>query len=784
MAAQQLRAASDTADQQQGDVAIRLAAKGATDKLRQLIVSGQSVNTANSDGLTLLHYAAGHGHTNTVVSLLRCGAEKAVVADAFGTALHQAAVKGHQNTVKVMLKEGYPVDVMSKKGGSVLHFAAAGGDVQVVRVVRGAGCDLNAKDDDGETPLHWAARSGKTEASVELIRSGAKKAVVAGVLGTPLHLAAAKGHQLTVTAMLAEGCPVDVVTRCSGSVLHYAAVSGDVGVVREVMGAGCNVNARDRCGMTPLHWAARSGRTEVALELIRRGGERGIVAGKCGVPLHQVAMCGNQSTLRAMLRVGCPVDAVDVDGSSVLHFAAFEGQVHVIQLLVEMGLDIRQVDRYGLTPFHYAVLFGHLESVKALLQLGANPGVESPMFGTAMNLAQICGRREIETALSSFAEEETQPLYDSILHLCESGEAKESLAFLSAGECGISRFELSLFVAIEGNRLRKSSDLTDILSTLSKQRQVDLHRIACLAAIHGDAAILERLASVTFTMGTYTKPMCIFSLMERFFPQLKHSKGILHDSIPPGCAMNPLPLAIASLMCAKQRRYHIFMQQSSRHHIEVIKTLTTSTAFCDTLNEHLPNGLTPLDVAERFQLNEVITIIKKAGGRHGIWANLPAEVQQHSFTLCQAVTSLRGCGEAGEQALLKALKLTGCVCSSDLLQATMSKQGITALHQQRVLNQRPDLSFIVRTVLPKVTLESWEEVGILLQVPTSILEELDHNQTLARHKYRKVLAHWLAHDVASSWGSLLEVLDYIETKHTVDELTQAILQVNVSTSDS
>ena len=782
MAAQQLRAVSDVSDQRR--IAIRLAVKGAADKLCRLIASGQSVNTVSHDGLTLLHYAAGHGRTSTVGRLLQCGAEKAVVADAFGTPLHQAAVKGHQGTVRAMLRAGCPVDVKAKKGASVLHFAAAGGDVGVVRLVRGAGCDLNAKDEDGETPLHWAARNAKTEASVELIRSGAKKAVLAGVLGTPLHQAAAKGHRLTVTALLAEGCPVEVLTHCHASVLHYAAVGGDVAVVKEVLGAGCNVNATDKYGMTPLHWAARSGKTEVALELIRRGGERGVVAGKCGVPLHQAAMCGNQSTLRALLGVGCPVDVVDVDGSSVLHFAAFEGQVRVIQFLVEMGLDVRQRDSYGLTALHYTVLFGHLESVNALLQLGANPAVESPMFGTALNLAQICGRREIEDALASVAEERQQPLCDSILHFCESGEAKESVAFLSEGDRGISQFELALFVAIEDNRLRKTSNLTTILSSLSKQRQVDLNRIACLAAIHGDVAILEQLASDTSTLGTYTKPMCVFSLLEKFFPQLKNSKGILGDVIPPGCAMNPLPLAIASLMCAKQRRYHIFMQQSSRNHIEAIRTLATSPAFCDSLNEHLPNGLTPLDLAERLQLSEVVTVIKRAGGRPGIWANLPAEVQQYTFALCQAVTSLRSCGEAGEQALWKTLELTGCVCSSDLLQVTTSKQGVDGLHQHWVLNQRPDVSIIVKAVLSKVTLESWEEVGIMLQVPRSILEELGRNHSHPRSRYRKVLCHWLDWDPAASWRSLLEALGYTETKHTVDELTRNILQMNVSTSNT
>ena len=296
------------------------------------------------------------------------------------------------------------------------------------------------------------------------------------------------------------------------------------------------------------------------------------------------------------------------------------------------------------------------------------------MFGSAMNLAQICGRRDIEDVFSSFAEEGTQPatVYDSILQFStqplESGTMEKSLAILSEGESGISRFEHSLFVAINDNRLRTMPNLALVLSKLSKQQQIDLHKIACLAAIHGDVTILELLMTDTTTARTYTKPMYASSILDQFFPHLmrSRSKDILQHLIPPECAMNLLVLAIISLnMCSKQRKYHIFMQQSSRNHVMVIKNLVTNTAFCDTLNEPLANGLTPLDLAERLELREAATIITKAKGKNGIWANLPREVHQHSLALCQSVTALKGCGKAGKQALQMMLKLTGCVSSGE-----------------------------------------------------------------------------------------------------------------------
>ncbi len=97
------------------------------------------------------------------------------------------------------------------------------------------------------------------------------------------------------------------------------------------------------------------------------------------------------------------------------------------------------------------------------------------------------------------------------------------------------------------------------------------------------------------------------------------------------------------------------------------------------------------------------------------------------------------------------------------------------LHQQKVLKQRPDLTFIVQAVVPKVECENWEETGIMLQVPTSTLNDLEHSQSRLRDKYRKVLQHWLDHNKAASWRTLLEVLGHYETKHTMDQLTQDIL---------
>ena len=245
------------------NMAFSLAANGLTHRLCQIIVSGLvSVNIMYEDGCTLLHFAAAGGHTETVLILIELGADKAIIANKFGTPLHVAAANGHVSTVKAMLRAGCPVDVVDNDGCSVLLAAAVNGNAEMIReIVSTPGCDINAADRSHMTPLHKVAQHGKTEAALELIRHGAKKALASYELGTPLHVAAVFGHVSTVKAMLRVGCPVDVVNNEGYSVLHFAAQGGNAEVIRELLSTGCDMNAAGNDGRTPLHMAAVKGCT-------------------------------------------------------------------------------------------------------------------------------------------------------------------------------------------------------------------------------------------------------------------------------------------------------------------------------------------------------------------------------------------------------------------------------------------------------------------------------------------------------------------------------------------
>ena len=756
---------------------------GNAEVIREVCSTGCDINVLTGiNSVTPLHRAVEDGHTEAALELIRLGAEKAFVAGRFGTPLHQAALGGYASTAKALLKEGCPVDVVSTTGATVLHAAAVGGSVEVIREVLSTNCNINAIDNDGETPLSVAAVKGNTEAVLELIGHGAKKAIVAGVRGTPLHQAAGFGHASTVKAMLKAGCPVNVVSSIGGSVLHAASMYGHVEVMDMLLSRGCDVRATDYGGNTPLDYAACRGEVNAVLKLSRHGADKNTTGGTYGGPVLAAAALRHWSTVQVMLDEGFPADGVATDGQTLLHIVAAGGNATLLQQLAKGGFNVSRMDHYGLTPLHYAVMCRRDPCVKILMELGANVQGEAPLLGTALDTLRFHGF-QISGDLLHGAElfPVGRPLDEMIVDfaLCkELGINIQSPYLFSEHEGRISVFEFYLFQSIINNekqmaqnRVRTPKNLRKVLSILARHQLVDLSKLACLAAIHGDLMVLTCLSKV---LSAPTEPVQFYNRLKQLFPASFRQPESILVQVLSECKLNPLQLAVISMLCT-QTLCHLCMDHSSRKYTEVISFLTTNDSFCHTLNECLPNGLSPLDLAEQLGLEEAVTIISSAGGTQGIWALIPEEVRvQHGPAVLhfrQGLMQLMSSGPRGQQAMQAVLsQLLGK--SSTAEQGTVTEE--SHLHQQKVLAQRPDLTVIVKAVLPKVDCENWEETGIMLQVPTSTLNDLEHSQSRLRDKYRKVLKYWLEHK-AASWRTLLEVLDNFETKVTMDQLTQEII---------
>ena len=479
-------------------------------------------------------------------------------------ALISAVSTGDIETVVDLLDGGVPIDTKDDKGRSLLHWAALGGHVTTMRLLIRRGCDVDSVDGRGLTPLHCAAAMGQTKGVRELIRKGASKSVVAGNCGTPLHQAAIEGHVETAVAMLEEGCPLGVVSSAGATVLHSAAAGSNVEFVRELVGRGCDVNAVEANGCTPLHAAAVCGRTEAVHELIKLGAAKSVVAGRYGTPLHQAVIKGHVETVGALL---------DDDVSEPDAFS-HDFTCSKVQLL-DSGI-IGTCDSLGRTPVMWALGRGRVDVFKLLIS-------------------------------------KSRAIFDRDTHLLCTFE-----------HCFVGGKASKLHQFCEASGMRSSGGgLRGALTTLITRGLVDAHKVVCLCAISGDSVFLddqfiELVASDACAMPAAVKcAKYCFQEGASFISQLR---------IADENALNPLHMALLSMKCFEMGFAIALVENGPKDHTSFITKLLSHPVLKDTVHENFPNGLSPLDLARQFELHHIATLIEGAGGRPGVWADIPRDV--------------------------------------------------------------------------------------------------------------------------------------------------------------
>ena len=818
----------DTKDDE-GKSLLHLAAEGGhVTTMRLLIRKGCDVDSVDGRRLTPLHWAAALGQTKTVRELIGNGATKSVVAGKYGAPIHQAAFGGHVETVEAMLEVRCPIDVVNSNGATVLHFAAGGGHVEVITALVDRGCNVNAVKANGCTPLHDATGCGKTEAVCELIRLGATKSVVAGKYGTPLHQATLNGHVETVEAMLIEGCAIDAVDSVGRTVLHSAAQGGHVKVVRKLIDTGCDVNAVKANGCTPLHFAACFGRTEAVCELIKLGATKSVVAGNCGTPLHQAAFNKHLETVEAMLAERCPIDVVDSNGGTVLHFAAEGGDVKIMKVLVERGCDVNAVKSNGCTPLHSAAGCGRTEAVRELIRLGATKSVVAGNCGTPLHQAALAGHVEtieaiLESALwkskligcdviplkTSMTETDGMMSECDVIDTCDSfgltpimyatfcGQVEVFKLLTSKGWAIGDRDCLSLstleqcFVGGHASKLcqfceacgigSRGGGLRGALATLITKGLVDAHKVLCLCAITANSAFLGEQFSELVASDT-----SIFSGAMKF-AKYYFCKGegvpfLNQLNIPDDIALNPLHISILSIKCFKMGFVGHMVNSSAMNHTLFISKLLSHPVLKGTVNEHYPNGLSPLDLAQQFELPDIAALIVGSGGRPGVWANIPQEIEAKQplalARLKEDYISMMAIAREGE----RGREFLKGVFSSFLCEPLRDRSSLVSAEQlgkENVLRQKPTLSKLCRLIIPHVSSQNWKLVGLLLLEDIADSEEtpnaFSHQFGDDRNKFLETLSYWLEHGSSVTWKTLLDVLGHFETKHNIDELTDKIV---------
>jgi uncharacterized protein len=338
----------------------------------QLLSKKATINVAQTDGTTALHWATYHDDGDLVTRLLGAGADVRATNRYGVTPLSIACQNGNAAIITKFLDAGADANAMLPGGETMLMTAARTGKVDAVRVLLARGADLHAKEPRrGQTALMWAAVEGHVGVIEELIKAGAD-------FRTPLD---------------------------SGfSPLMFAVRQGQIGAAKALLKAGVDVNEPVqvranpklpegerpiRAGTTPLDLAVANGHFQLAAELLDAGANPN--SNRLGyTALHMVVY---------IRQPGIGDNDPGPEGSGTMSSLAFAKR------LVEKGADVnaritRRVNltntRFhdiGATPYLLAAMTADAEYMKALVALGADPSLKNAEGSTALMTAAGLGTR-------------------------------------------------------------------------------------------------------------------------------------------------------------------------------------------------------------------------------------------------------------------------------------------------------------------------------------------------------------------------------------------------------
>lgn len=135
---------------------------GNLDGITELLemTSNLDISQGNKHGETILHVAAGAGHTNVIKYLKLKGAAVNALDERGDSAIYWAARQGQIDTLLMLREEGLSLDMQNKVGETALHVAVRYGHSAVVEFLCQNEADLDLPDEAGETALHIAVWHG------------------------------------------------------------------------------------------------------------------------------------------------------------------------------------------------------------------------------------------------------------------------------------------------------------------------------------------------------------------------------------------------------------------------------------------------------------------------------------------------------------------------------------------------------------------------------------------------------------------------------------------------
>ncbi|PAA49732.1 hypothetical protein BOX15_Mlig000214g4 [Macrostomum lignano] len=360
-----------------------------SDVCELLIKRGADVNVEGPDQMTPLHLAAKYRRSRSkaaITKLKQSGSADAVTAAAdIGTAgkggaftnlppIHNVSLRGRARTARTRQAEASTNAKLKNEDESESLALKPQDERDAVYILLRHGADFTQKDFYGCTPLHYAAMKGNLVASRCLLHFESMRQ---------------KGRVISadrVECVYSTRVPIWRITDNEDmTALHLACAHSEVLIVKMLLEMETNdkdyLDMVENSGCTALHLASAEGNEEICSYLLHSAELEGegflkryinrkdMENNTC---LHSAVQNECIDVAEVLLKKGAFVNACNTGHETPLHLAARTGSTAMVELLIRHGASLNALDTDRQTALHKAANFNQNDLLKYLLEIDSS----------------------------------------------------------------------------------------------------------------------------------------------------------------------------------------------------------------------------------------------------------------------------------------------------------------------------------------------------------------------------------------------------------------------------
>lgn len=230
-----------------GQIALHQAAMYASrEHVLALIGAGSDLSLTDRRNTTMCHFAMLNPAVSDIFTPLRCS-NTVNSADSNGnTPLHWAAAHSTLINVEIALANGADIEATNRDGMSVLHFAARNCRSEAINIfdmLLAKTGNIDAVDDLGQTPLHHVFRTLEEDTAPDFRHL---------IVSYPVIVFDPKSARHMIDCIIDHGANVNITDSCGNTPLHHACWRNSLSAVSRLLLAGADAKCRNQDGNLPV----------------------------------------------------------------------------------------------------------------------------------------------------------------------------------------------------------------------------------------------------------------------------------------------------------------------------------------------------------------------------------------------------------------------------------------------------------------------------------------------------------------------------------------------------